>query len=227
MKRPVFLIAAAALAAILASAPAPAAAELHLRVSFTENQRRAKGFGRSQDTCRTEYAIKTLGPLLFIETVKSNCRTFQLDDIRGTDGSASAIVFEGPRSTQRKNCVYRARSKVETCSDRSKVRLSNGPELDYKAQVVSQGRYRLGRNGLAATRQLTRTHTDTQGAKVRTTETMKITVAIQGSNCKITEFASKAEGIELDPGRGRAIRGPKLEESRSLVRSDSCRVISR
>ncbi|SIO16881.1 hypothetical protein [Vannielia litorea] len=213
--------------AIVAMNASTAAAELHISVSLTEKQQRSRGLGSSNDTCRTQYAIKTLGPLLFIETVKSNCRTFQVGKIQGADGSAAAIVFEGRSSQDRKTCSYDAKSRVETCSDRTKVRLPKGPDENYKAQIDTRSKYQLGRDGLIATRQSVRTATTPGGYQERTDATLKMSLSMKGGACQLVEFTTASKTKVLNPGRGRAIKGADTIENRRLVKTESCKVISR
>ncbi len=224
MKMLMWSLVAAVAAGLFATA---AQAELRLRLSFTEKQAWSRGFSRSNDTCRTTYDVKQFGRLLAIETVKSNCRTFDIDGRRGADGSASALVFEGPSSRQSKACTYSARSRIEACSDGSRVRLPPGIEQDYKAQVQTTSQYQLSRSGLAATIGVRRTETTEEGSKLLTEAGFRMKVALNGNACQITELVSSAKTRVTQAGRGRVVKGADQTESRQLVKAESCQVISR
>ncbi|MBY6049191.1 hypothetical protein [Vannielia litorea] len=204
-----------------------AKAELKLRMSFTEKQVRTRGLGRSNDTCRTVYDINQFGGLLAIETVKSNCKTFEIGAKRGADGSASALVFEGPSSRQRKSCSYSAKSRTEACNDGSKVRLPPGIAVNYKATVDTRSRYQLSRSGLTATVNANRVLTTAEGSKQVTEAGFRMKVALQGNKCQLTELVSSSTTQVTEAGRGRAVRGATQRESRKLVKAESCQVISR
>ncbi|QDC07740.1 hypothetical protein FHY55_00085 [Oceanicola sp. D3] len=215
-------------ATLMASLPAtPAVAELKLRVSFSEKQVRSRGLGRSNDTCRTTYDIKQFGGLLAIETVKSNCKTFEIGAKRGADGSASALVFEGPSSRSTKSCAYTAKTRTERCSDGSRVRLPPGIKVDYKANVETRARYNLTRSGLTATMGINRVLTDAEGSKQVMEAGFRMVVALQGNTCKLTELVSSATTKVAEAGRGRVVKAAPQRESRKMIKAESCQVISR
>ena len=214
------LIAAAAVALLPASA---AMAELNLRVAFTEKQTRSGGIGGKRSTCTTEYVIKTLGPLLFLETAKSNCKTFRVGDLQGADGSASALVFEGRNSHSVKTCTYSAKSRTERCNDGTKLRVPDGPKVDYKSRIDARSSYALKKTSLTLSRKMARDLTTSKGSKQRTDAALEMRIVIQGKNCEVSTFKSTAQSkVTAGPGKG-----SRLKESRQLVRSESCRVLSR
>ena len=214
--------------ALLASLPATTAqADLKLRITFTEKQVLSRGFGRSNDTCRTTYDVNQFGRLLAIETVKSNCKTFEIGAKRGADGSAAALVFEGRSSRTTKSCTYAAKSRTERCSDGSRVRLPPGIPVDYKANQVTKARYQLSNSGLTASMGVNRVLTTAEGSKQVTEAGFRMKVALQGGKCQLTELVSSSKTTVAEPGRGRVVKGATQRESRKLVKAESCQVISR
>lgn len=209
-------------AALLALAPAGAArAELNIEVSFSEKQSRTQGLSRKRSTCNTTYAIKTLGPLLFLETKRSDCRTFRVGDLQGADGSAAAIVFEGPNARTSKRCSYSAANRTERCSDGSRVRVPDGPKVDYQSQITTRSQYSRKASGLTLSRVMQRELKTAEGSEQRTDAELQLRLVMNGKNCELVSFSSKAQSRVVRGGSG------KLSESRELARAGACRVISR
>lgn len=212
--------------AVCLSGPASAQA-LNIEISFQEKQTKVDGGRRKAGKCTSKIALKTFGPNLFMENAGSNCKIFEVGKFKGADGSNTATVFEKGSGKVVTKCTYDGTSKVEKCSDGTRVKVPGVGDVSYRATYTKQSKFDVSGKGVKASRTVIRQLETQDGNNQLAEAEMEVQVVISGDSCELKKFKGVSEYRVAKKLGTTKWSGVKLKELRELSGKATCKIISR